>query len=135
MDCPRIPLFHQEALAHEARNIQTRSKPGPSRREFMQAVRPDWRPPPCAATTESGSRVKTPTGFPCGRSGKTGEMVTMICLGGYHSSVHQNENDSIRLIQRAVDEGITFLDNAWDYHDGAAEERMGKAISPGQPPR
>ena len=55
----------------------------------------------------------------------------MICLGGYHSSVHPNENDSIRLIQRAVDEGITFLDNAWDYHDGAAEERMGKAISQG----
>jgi predicted aldo/keto reductase-like oxidoreductase len=58
-------------------------------------------------------------------------MVTMICLGGYHSSVHPNENDSIKLIQRAIDEGITFLDNAWDYHDGAAEERMGKAISQG----
>ena len=55
----------------------------------------------------------------------------MICLGGYHSSVHQDENDSIRLIQRAIDEGITFLDNAWDYHDGEAEERMGKAISQG----
>ena len=55
----------------------------------------------------------------------------MICLGGYHSSVHPNESDSIRLIQRAVDEGITFLDNAWDYHNGAAEERMGKAISQG----
>ena len=52
-------------------------------------------------------------------------------LGGYHSSVHPDENDSIRLIQRAVDEGITFLDNAWDYHDGGAEERMGKAISQG----
>ena len=59
-------------------------------------------------------------------------MVTMICLGGYHSSVHPNESDSIRLIQRAIDEGITFLDNAWDYHDGLAEERMGKAISQGK---
>ena len=55
----------------------------------------------------------------------------MICLGGYHSSVHPNEGDSIRLIQRAIDEGITFLDNAWDYHNGGAEERMGKAISQG----
>ena len=55
----------------------------------------------------------------------------MICLGGYHSSVHPDESDSIRLIQRAIDEGITFLDNAWDYHNGGAEERMGKAISQG----
>ena len=55
----------------------------------------------------------------------------MIGLGGYHSSVHPNETDSIRLIQRAVDEGITFLDNAWDYHNGGAEERMGKALSQG----
>ena len=52
--------------------------------------------------------------------GRTGEMVTMICLGGYHSGVHPDEMDSIKLIQRAIDEGITFLDNAWDYHDGAA---------------
>jgi predicted aldo/keto reductase-like oxidoreductase len=55
----------------------------------------------------------------------------MICLGGFHSTVHLNENESIRLIQRAIDEGITFLDNAWDYHDGKAEDRMGKAISQG----
>ena len=55
----------------------------------------------------------------------------MICLGGYHSSVHPDESCSIRLIQRAVDEGITFLDNAWDYHDGGAEERMGKASRQG----
>ena len=61
--------------------------------------------------------------------GKTGEMVTMICLGGYHSSVHPDENDSIRLIQRAVDEGITFLDNAWDYHDGARRRADGQRRS------
>jgi predicted aldo/keto reductase-like oxidoreductase len=84
------------------------------------------------ATTESqAARVTNAQGIPMRPLGRTGEMVTMICLGGYHSSVHPNESDSIRLIQRAIDEGITFLDNAWDYHDGAAEERMGKAISQG----
>jgi predicted aldo/keto reductase-like oxidoreductase len=86
--------------------------------------------------TALGASVNQPPaqnaqGIPMRPLGKTGEMVTMICLGGYHSSVHPNENDSIRLIQRAIDEGITFLDNAWDYHDGAAEERMGKAIAEG----
>jgi len=75
--------------------------------------------------------AKNAGGIPLRPLGKTGETVTMICLGGYHSSTHSDENASIRLIQRAVDEGITFLDNAWDYHDGAAEVRMGKAISQG----
>ena len=45
--------------------------------------------------------------------------------------VPEDEKDAVRLIQRAVDEGITFLDNAWDYMDGKAEDRMGKAISQG----
>ena len=58
-------------------------------------------------------------------------MVTMIGLGGHHSTSHKDEKDSIRLIQRAVDEGIHFMDNAWDYHDGVAEERMGKALAEG----
>ena len=55
----------------------------------------------------------------------------MIGLGGYHAAVPEDEKDCLRLIQRAVDEGITFLDNAWDYMDGKAEDRMGKAISQG----
>ena len=63
--------------------------------------------------------------------GRTGEKVTMIGLGGFHAAVPEPESDSLRLIQRTVDEGITFLDNAWDYMDGKAEDRMGKAISQG----
>ena len=75
----------------------------------------------------------TPAASPCGRSGKTGEMVSLLCLGG-HSSTNPkklSEAESLRLIQRAVDEGITFMDNCWDYHDGGAEERMGKALAEG----
>jgi predicted aldo/keto reductase-like oxidoreductase len=65
--------------------------------------------------------------------GKTGEMVSMMCLGGHASTNPQkmSEAESLRLIQRAVDEGITFMDNCWDYHDGLAEERMGKALAEG----
>jgi predicted aldo/keto reductase-like oxidoreductase len=81
-------------------------------------------------TAESaGAQATNSGGIPLRPLGRTGENVTMICLGGYHSGVHQDENDSIRLVQRAIDEGITFLDNAWDYHNGGAEERMGKAIA------
>jgi len=102
----------------------------PSRREFMQAS----AGVATAALVTAGAAAApaaSAAGIPLRPLGRTGENVTMICLGGFHSSVHQDENDSIRLIQRAIDEGITFLDNAWDYHNGAAEERMGKAISQG----
>jgi diketogulonate reductase-like aldo/keto reductase len=61
--------------------------------------------------------------------GKTGERVSAIGLGGYHigeSSIP--EQDAIQLIRQAVDRGITFLDNCWDYNDGVSEERMGKAL-------
>src|SRR5271166_6032169 len=74
---------------------------------------------------------KSPGGIPLRPLGRSGEKVTMIGLGGFHAAVPENEPDSVRLIQRAIDEGITFLDNAWDYMEGKAEERMGKAISEG----
>jgi predicted aldo/keto reductase-like oxidoreductase len=84
------------------------------------------------ALPASGSaQDKSPGGILLRPLGRTGERVTMIGLGGFHAAVPEGEQDSIRLIQRAVDEGITFLDNAWDYMDGRAEDRMGKAISQG----
>lgn len=63
--------------------------------------------------------------------GRTGETVSMIGLGGAHIGHQPSEAESIRLIRRAIDGGITFLDNCWDYHDGASEERMGKALRDG----
>ncbi|MFI5459571.1 MAG: aldo/keto reductase [Isosphaerales bacterium] len=102
----------------------------PSRREFMQASA--GLATAALVTAEAAAApAANAAGIPLRPLGRTGENVTMICLGGFHSSVHQDENGSIRLIQRAIDEGITFLDNAWDYHNGAAEDRMGKAISQG----
>ena len=105
----------------------------PNRREFLEASAAGLASTALAWSNAGAATFATTNaeGIPMRPLGKTGEMVTMICLGGYHSSVHPDENDSIRLIQRAVDEGITFLDNSWDYHDGRAEERMGKAISQG----
>ena len=64
--------------------------------------------------------------------GRTGERVSAIGLGGYHiGKPPLTEQDSIQLIRRAVDRGITFLDNCWDYNDGASEVRMGKALAGG----
>jgi predicted aldo/keto reductase-like oxidoreductase len=79
----------------------------------------------------AGAQQINDGGIPLRPLGRTGQMVTMIALGGHHSTRHKDEKDSIRLIQRAVDEGIHFMDNCWDYHDGIAEERMGKALAEG----
>jgi aryl-alcohol dehydrogenase-like predicted oxidoreductase len=63
--------------------------------------------------------------------GKTGEKVSAIGLGGYHIGVQQDEQDSIRIVRSAIDRGITFMDNCWDYHNGGSEIRMGKALQDG----
>ena len=60
--------------------------------------------------------------------GATGEMVSALGLGGYHIGQMKNQREAIRLIHAAIDAGITFMDNAWEYHDGRSEVVMGKAI-------
>jgi aryl-alcohol dehydrogenase-like predicted oxidoreductase len=63
--------------------------------------------------------------------GTTGERVSALGLGGFHMAVPREESESIRIVRSAVDRGVTFLDNSWDYHDGASEIRMGKALRDG----
>jgi aryl-alcohol dehydrogenase-like predicted oxidoreductase len=64
--------------------------------------------------------------------GRTGEKVSAIGLGGWHLGLERvDEPLSLRIIRTAVDRGINFLDNSWDYNDGASETRMGKALGDG----
>src|SRR5205814_1416887 len=63
--------------------------------------------------------------------GRTGEQVSLIGLGGAHIGKQDEEQESIRIIRSAIDGGITFLDNSWDYNDGLSEMRMGKALRDG----
>jgi aryl-alcohol dehydrogenase-like predicted oxidoreductase len=64
--------------------------------------------------------------------GRTGEQVSAIGMGGYHIGQHGlTEEGSIRLIRSAIDHGITFMDNSWDYNEGQSETRMGKALKDG----
>jgi predicted aldo/keto reductase-like oxidoreductase len=63
--------------------------------------------------------------------GSTGATVSAIGLGGFHIGRQSDESESIRIIRTAIDRGITFLDNCWDYNGGASEERMGKALRDG----
>jgi aryl-alcohol dehydrogenase-like predicted oxidoreductase len=64
--------------------------------------------------------------------GDTGETVSAIGLGGWHLALkHVDEALAIRIVRAAIDRGITFMDNCWDYNDGASEVRMGKALRDG----
>jgi aryl-alcohol dehydrogenase-like predicted oxidoreductase len=58
--------------------------------------------------------------------GRTGEKLSAIGLGGYHIGKQADKHESIGLIRSAIDRGITFMDNCWDYNGGASEIRMGK---------
>jgi aryl-alcohol dehydrogenase-like predicted oxidoreductase len=64
--------------------------------------------------------------------GRTGEWVSAIGLGGWHLGFTQvDEQLSLRIVREAIDRGINFLDNCWDYNDGASETRMGNALLDG----
>ncbi len=73
-----------------------------------------------------------PADMPYGVLGSTGEMVSAIGLGGWHLGLkHVDEALSIRIVRGAIDGGINFMDNSWDYTEGASEIRMGKALRDG----
>ncbi len=100
-----------------------------TRREFL------FRTVTGAATVSAGlslletpSRAAASAEIPRRTLGKTGEKVSLICLGGYHIGVPKDPADGIRIIETAIDRGINFLDNSDDYHAGESEIRMGKAI-------
>ena len=64
--------------------------------------------------------------------GKTGERVSPIGLGGWHIGLpHVDEQLGFRIVRSAIDRGITFMDNSWDYNEGASEIRMGRALRDG----
>jgi predicted aldo/keto reductase-like oxidoreductase len=64
--------------------------------------------------------------------GRTGERVSAIGLGGWHLGLpNVDEPLSLRIVRHAIDRGITFMDNSWDYNDGASEIRMGRALRDG----
>src|SRR3954471_9602018 len=76
-----------------------------------------------AAETRSGDMIYR-------QLGRTGEKVSAIGLGGFHIG-NPSEAEGIRIIRNAIDRGVTFMDNCWDYHEGGSEVRMGKALRDG----
>ena len=87
-------------------------------------------------STSLGSRllaadIERRNGIPYRTLGSTGEKVSHIGLGGAHIGFQRQESDSINIIRTAIDNGINFMDNCWDYNNGQSEVRMGKALRDG----
>lgn len=63
--------------------------------------------------------------------GKTQERVSALGLGGFHMGIPSDPAESVRIVHAAIDGGLTFMDNSWDYHGGESEIRMGQALKGG----
>jgi len=84
-----------------------------------------------AASSAPGQQSASTSGMIYRTLGKTGERVSAIGLGGYHIGTQSDVQESIRIIRTAIDNGITFMDNCWDYNGGESEKRMGQALRDG----
>jgi len=60
--------------------------------------------------------------------GRTGVQVSAMGLGGYHLGSAETDQAAVEIVAKAIDHGINFFDNAWEYHDGLSEERVGNAL-------
>ena len=67
--------------------------------------------------------------IPYRQFGRHSDQVSIIGIGGFHLGQVKTVTESVRIVHEAVDAGINFLDNAWAYHDGESEQRMGRAIA------
>jgi predicted aldo/keto reductase-like oxidoreductase len=79
----------------------------------------------------AGAVEDTSEGLPTRELGKTGVRVSILALGGWHIGAVKDQDEAVKIMHAAADNGLTFFDNAWDYHDGGSEQIMGRALAQG----
>ncbi len=107
-------------MEHEAKS---------SRRQFVQSAGAVMSAAALAKQVMAQTSSASATGLPTRVLGRTGQRVSIICLGGWHIGSVQDDAEAVRIMHAAIDGGLTFFDNAWDYLDGRSEELMGKALA------
>ncbi len=103
-----------------------RERPQIDRRTFVAGA--------AAAVVSAGSMraaARAAGDIPIRELGSTGVRVSCVGMGGFHIGKIESDTEAISIVHRAVDRGITFMDNSWDYNDGRSEERMGRALQGG----
>ncbi len=103
-----------------------------TRREFFETAAGVVAGSAVAGATPAHAE-KTPEknagGLPLRPLGKSGAKVSCLGLGGWHIGAIKDRKEAIKLMHAAIDEGVTFFDNAWDYHAGGSESVMGEALA------
>ncbi len=109
-----------------------------SRREFIAGTvaiaacheTPSQKGAPKEGDLPTLTGAQSKDAMPMSILGKTGERVSRIGIGGAHLG-RPDEGEAVRIVRSAIDRGVTFMDNSWDYNMGKSEERMGKALRDG----
>lgn len=99
-----------------------------SRREFLQTVLGGL----ALGRMAFASQETSAGGLPTRPFGNTGERVTIIGLGGWDVGAVREKKEALAIMHEAVDNGLTFFDNCWEYHQGRSEEWMGEAMAEGK---
>jgi aryl-alcohol dehydrogenase-like predicted oxidoreductase len=92
--------------------------PAPAARPITESVG-DQDPP---------KNLAGPGEVPRRHFGRTDVVVSALALGGHAFAQAKSAKEAIQIVQEAIDNGVTFMDNAWDYHDGRSETLMGEAL-------
>src|SRR5947199_614663 len=120
--------------------MATDAPPDPTRRDFMRSVgalgaavrlSAHVGAPDSAATTRKGLDAGSGE-IPRRPLGRTGVQVSAIGVGGHHLGDLSTVDDAVRLVHEAVDAGITFFDNCWEYYNGRTENWLGRALKGGR---
>jgi predicted aldo/keto reductase-like oxidoreductase len=104
---------------------------GVTRRQFLELSAAATAAVVAAGSGGFAWAAEVKQGIPYRTLGRTGEKVSLVGVGGSHIGMQKDEKESIQIIRAALDRGLNFLDNSWDYNDGKSEERMGKALRDG----
>jgi uncharacterized protein len=108
----------------------------PNRREFLQAglagtgaaLTGSLNSAPSALAAPPENANGGPSEIPSRALGNTGVRVSILGLGGFHLGTISSFDEATRIVHEAVDAGVTFMDNAWEYNQGRSEELMGRAL-------
>ncbi len=99
----------------------------PDRRDFLQQAGAAGAA--LALAQDASADKKAEAGVPQRPFGKTGVTVSALGMGGFHVGAAESVEAAARLVGAAIDAGVTFMDNAWEYHEGRGEDWMGRALA------